>query len=75
MIKNAVICDECSEERKETNHWWIVQIAGDRPSFMCWPWDVGQHLVTARHYCGQSCVLKAMERWMSEQVAEGKNGN
>jgi hypothetical protein len=76
MIKNAVICDGCPAEKKAANHWWIVKTTGERPVFMVWPWDSSQNVVdAAKHYCGQSCVLKAMAQWMSEQVTGEKHGN
>jgi hypothetical protein len=75
MIKNAVICDECSSEKRDVNHWWVVKTSGDRPVFMVWPWDSAQNVVDVQHFCGQNCVSTALAKWMSEQVAGEKNGN
>jgi hypothetical protein len=72
MIKTVTVCDECSSERRDAqNHWWVVSTKGERPVFMCWPWDSGQNVVEAKHYCGHECAGKAFARWMHEQVNNG----
>ena len=74
MAKREVyICDECGAERKEANHWFVVgcdQLPEGRSNLRIsqftdphneqWPYDL----------CGQSCVIAAVNRFMSEGKLE-----
>lgn len=59
--KTIVICDECGIEKKECNNWWWLMVYNDRI-------NIG-HFETSsiydEHCCGESCALKAVQRWLA----------
>lgn len=69
MIREAITCDLCGTERKQTNHWFVaydqegeVRVSGlnslnrQRPGIM--------------HLCGQACVHKLLDEFMARTLDE-----
>ena len=60
-------CDGCEELKGEANHWWLVFKGSER--FAVYMWDTTLDAVTpdvsgAAHLCSESCVAKALSKWM-----------
>jgi hypothetical protein len=69
LIREAITCDLCGTERKQTNHWFVaydqegeVRVSGlnslnrQRPGVM--------------HLCGQACVHKLVDEFMARTLDE-----
>ncbi|MHB1022429.1 MAG: hypothetical protein ACYC46_04060 [Acidobacteriaceae bacterium] len=67
-------CDICGKPKREANHWWMVML-GEVPCFdqgqparrfTLLPWNTTEAAnPNIHHLCGESCAMKAMERFMS----------
>jgi hypothetical protein len=68
---NTFRCDECGIQKQTTNHWWAAHAKESPVEFFISPWDEAV-LGNAHHYCGQSCVHAAMDRWMTTGSLEKK---
>lgn len=68
MIRQAISCDVCGAEKKQTNHWFVaaeqageLRIAG---------WSSRSRLRTgAKHLCGQTCLHKLVDEFMARAIA------
>ena len=56
-------CDVCGATKKESNHWWIVNIAPDLV-FSVSPFS--ETLVNGSNVicCGMKCLLKRLDNWV-----------
>ena len=67
MIRQAVSCDVCGTEKKETNHWFVAyETAGElRVS----GWNSRNRLrAGSKHLCGQACLHKLADDFMARVV-------
>lgn len=72
MIRQAISCDICGAEKKQTNHWFVAsEQAGElRVS----GWDSRNKLRTGtKHLCGQTCLHKLVDEFMASLVADRKS--
>lgn len=72
MIRQAISCDICGAEKKQTNHWFVAyEQAGElRVS----GWNSRNRLRTgSKHLCGQACLHKLADDFMA-RVIGGKVG-
>lgn len=68
MIRQAISCDICGAEKKQTNHWFVVceqagelRIAG---------WSSRNRLRGgSKHLCGQTCLHKLVDEFMARTIA------
>ena len=68
MIRQAISCDICGAEKKQTNHWFVVyDQAGElRVS----GWNSRNRLrAGSRHLCGQTCLHKLVDEFISRTLA------
>lgn len=66
MVKETMHCDECGEQKKDANHWFVAgesQLGVTFDTFENAQRDP-QLLKILFLYCGQSCGNKAFQRWM-----------
>ncbi len=73
MIRQAISCDICGAEKKQTNHWFVVweQVGELRVS----GWNSRNRLRTgSKHLCGQACLHKLVDEFMAGVIAQ-KSGN
>lgn len=74
MKINTYRCDECDKVKGEANHWWVVGPPFTRKtktalSISSW----GQVALACKgivHLCGQACVLKVVDRFLSTGTME-----
>ena len=68
MIRQAISCDICAAEKKQTNHWFVVsEQAGElRVS----GWNSRNRLRPGmKHLCGQTCLHKLVDEFMARTLA------
>lgn len=68
MIRQAISCDICGAEKKQTNHWFVAsEQAGElRVS----GWSSRNRLRTgSKHLCGQTCLHKLLDEFLARSVA------
>ena len=69
MIRQAISCDICGAEKKQTNHWFVAwEVAGElRVS----GWNSRNRQRTgAKHLCGQVCMHKLADDFMAHVIAQ-----
>lgn len=69
MIRQAISCDICGAEKKQTNHWFVAyEQAGElRVS----GWSSRNRLkADSRHLCGQACLHKLADDFMARVIGE-----
>lgn len=67
VIRQAVSCDICGAEKKQTNHWFVAyEHAGElRVS----GWDSRNRLrAGSKHLCGQACLHKLADDFMARVI-------
>lgn len=69
-VKPTYHCDICGAERKEANHWFLVE---EIPNgcLMLIPWDIPQSegfrdQTQFKHVCGETCAHSIVDAWMSK---------
>lgn len=68
MIRQAISCDICGAEKKQTNHWFVAcEQAGElRVS----GWNSRNRLrAGSKHLCGQTCLHKLVDEFMARSIA------
>ncbi len=68
MIRQAISCDICGAEKKQTNHWFVAcELAGElRVS----GWNTRNRLrAGSKHLCGQTCLHKLVDEFMARTIA------
>jgi hypothetical protein len=69
VIRQAISCDICGAEKKQTNHWFVAyEQAGElRVS----GWSSRNRLkADSRHLCGQACLHKLADDFMARVIGE-----
>jgi len=64
VIRQAISCDICGSEKKQTNHWFVAyEQAGE---LRLAGWNSKNRLrANARHLCGQTCLHKLIDDFMA----------
>lgn len=68
VIRQAISCDICGAEKRQTNHWFVVcEQAGElRVS----GWNSRNRLRPAtKHLCGQTCLHKLVDEFIARAMA------
>ena len=68
MIRQAISCDICGTEKKQTNHWFVafdqngeLRVSG---------WSSRNRLRPGmKHLCGQTCLHKLVDEFMARTIA------
>jgi hypothetical protein len=78
MTKQQVICDRCGQEKKGANHWWqVYQAATAEKALVVQPSGLKpigseEWVLIVGDFCSQACAMRAIDEWMSKQIAESK---
>lgn len=68
MIRQAISCDICGTEKKQTNHWFVAQHQGGELRVS--GWDSRNRLRPgSKHLCGQTCLHKLVDDFMAKALA------
>jgi hypothetical protein len=68
VIRQAISCDICGAEKKQTNHWFVAyEQSGELRAS---GWNSRLRLRPGmKHLCGQTCLHKLMDDFMARAIA------
>ena len=68
MIRQAISCDICGTEKRQTNHWFVAyEQAGE---LRLSGWTSSRRLRgESTHLCGQTCLHKLVDEFMARSLA------
>ena len=68
MIRQAISCDICGAEKKQTNHWYVACEQSGEMRLGGWNSRMRQRPGT-KHLCGQTCLHKLIDEFMARTNA------
>lgn len=65
-------CDYCPALKKETNHWWMLDVIPRNFTLGTWDEELADQRTVSgtprfEHVCSESCAVKALNKWMTER--------
>jgi hypothetical protein len=68
VIRQAISCDICAAEKRQTNHWFVAYEQGGELRVSGWN---SRHKLRpgAKHLCGQTCLHKLVDDFMARSIA------
>jgi hypothetical protein len=68
MIRQAISCDVCGTEKRQTNHWFVAYEQAGELRVSGWS---SRHRFRAgsKHLCGQTCLHKLVDEFMAKSIA------
>ncbi|HTW81317.1 MAG TPA: hypothetical protein VME23_17350 [Terracidiphilus sp.] len=68
MIRQAISCDICGSEKRQTNHWFVAYEFGGELRLSGWS---SRHRLRpgSKHLCGQTCLHKLVDEFMAKSIA------
>jgi hypothetical protein len=64
MIRQAISCDICGAEKKQTNHWFVAYTHAGELRVSGWGTQ-GKIRAGAKHLCGQTCLHKLVDEFIA----------
>jgi hypothetical protein len=64
MIRQAISCDICGAEKKQTNHWFVAYTQGGELRVAGWTTN-GRIRSGVKHLCGQTCLHKLVDEFIA----------
>jgi len=68
VIRQAISCDICGTEKKQTNHWFVAYDQGGELRVSGWS-SRNRLRPGAKHLCGQICLHKLVDDFMAKTLA------
>ncbi len=68
MIRQAISCDICGSEKKQTNHWFVAYEQGGELRVSGWS-SRARLRPGSKHLCGQTCLHKLVDDFMARALA------
>ena len=68
MIRQAISCDICGTEKRQTNHWFVACELGGELRIGDWN-SRYRSKPDAKHLCGQTCLHKLADDFMARSIA------
>jgi hypothetical protein len=68
MIRQAISCDVCGTEKRQTNHWFVAFEQTGELRLGGWT-SRNRARPNSKHLCGQTCVHKLVDEYMARIVA------
>ncbi len=68
MIRQAISCDICATEKKQTNHWFVAYELGGELRVSGWN-SRNRLRPGSKHLCGQTCLHKLVDEFMAASIA------
>lgn len=68
MIRQAITCDICASEKRQTNHWFVAHEQGGELRLTGWN-SRNRLRPGSKHLCGQTCLHKLVDEFMARVVA------
>ncbi len=69
MIRQAISCDICGTEKKQTNHWFVAYEYGGELRVGGWS-SRNRLRAGSKHLCGQTCLHKLVDDFMARALAD-----
>ncbi len=68
MIRQAISCDICATEKRQTNHWFVAYEQAGELRVSGWS---SRHKLRpgSKHLCGQTCLHKLVDEFMAKSIA------
>ena len=68
MIRQAISCDICAAEKRQTNHWFVAYEQGGELRVSGW---TSRHRLKpdSKHLCGQTCLHKLIDEFIAKSIA------
>ncbi len=68
MIRQAISCDICASEKRQTNHWFVAYEQGGELRVSGWS---SRHKLRpgSKHLCGQTCLHKLVDEFIAKAIA------
>jgi hypothetical protein len=67
VIRQAISCDICGTEKKQTNHWFVAYDQGGELRVSGWN-SRNRLRPGSKHLCGQTCLHKLVDEFMAKAV-------
>ena len=67
MIRQAISCDICGTEKKQTNHWFVAYDQGEELRVSGWN-SRNRLRPGSKHLCGQTCLHKLVDDFMARAL-------
>lgn len=68
MIRQAISCDVCGAEKKQTNHWFVAYAHGGELRVTGWN-GPSRMRAGSKHLCGQTCLHKLVDEFIAGAMA------
>ena len=68
MIRQAISCDICGTEKRQTNHWFVAYEQGGELRMSGWSSRLRLR-PGSKHLCGQTCLHKLVDEFMAKSIA------
>ena len=73
MIRQAISCDLCGNEKKQTNHWFVAYEQGEELRVSGWS-SRNRLRPGTKHLCGQTCLHKLVDEFMANAIGQKAQG-
>jgi len=68
VIRQAISCDICGTEKKQTNHWFVAYDQGGELRVSGWN-SRNRLRAGSKHLCGQTCLHKLVDEFMARSLS------
>jgi len=68
VIRQAISCDVCGSEKRQTNHWFVAYEMGSELRLSGWS-SRRRLRPGTKHLCGQTCLHKLVDEFMAKSIA------
>jgi hypothetical protein len=68
VIRQAISCDICASEKKQTNHWFVAYEQGGELRVSGWQ-SRNRLRPGSKHLCGQTCLHKLVDDFMARAIS------
>jgi hypothetical protein len=68
VIRQAISCDICGSEKKQTNHWFVAYEYGAELRVSGWS-SRNRLRPGSKHLCGQTCLHKLVDDFMARALS------
>jgi hypothetical protein len=68
VIRQAISCDICASEKKQTNHWFVAYEQGGELRVSGWH-SRNRLRPGTKHLCGQTCLHKLVDDFMARAIS------
>jgi len=68
VIRQAISCDICASEKKQTNHWFVAYEQSGELRVSGWN-SRNRLRPGSKHLCGQTCLHKLVDEFMAKSIS------